>query len=101
MIRHTVVFRLKAPKHSTEERAFLYAAEELAAIPGVENLVFLRQVNPQCPFDYCLSMEFAGMEDYQRYNEHPAHAQFVSIRWIPEVSTYMELDYEALTMKDA
>jgi hypothetical protein len=101
MIRHTVVFRLKAPKHSSEERAFLHAAEELAAIPGVANLVCLRQVNPRCPFDYCLSMEFAGMEDHQRYNEHPAHAQFVSIRWIPEVSTHMELDYEALTIEGA
>ena len=97
----TVRFQLHDRLIRKEERAFLHAAEELAAIPGVENLVFLRQVNPQCPFDYCLSMEFAGMEDYQRYNEHPAHAQFVSIRWIPEVSTYMELDYEALTMKGA
>jgi hypothetical protein len=97
MIRHTVVFRLKAAKHSSEERAFLHAAEELAAIPGVANFVCLRQVNPQSPFDYCFSMEFSGLEDYQRYNGHPAHAQFVSVRWIPEVSTYMELDYEVIS----
>jgi Stress responsive A/B Barrel Domain len=80
---------------------FLRAAGELAAIPGVVNFVCLRQVNPQCPFDYCLSMEFAGLEDYQRYNGHPAHEKFVSGRWIPEVSSYMELDYEAMSIDGA
>jgi Stress responsive A/B Barrel Domain len=96
MIRHTVVFRLKAPKHSSEEREFLRAAGELAAIPGVGNFVCLRQVNPKSPFDYCLSMEFASQEDYQGYNRHPAHTQFVSGRWNPEVTAYMELDYELM-----
>ena len=41
-------------------------------------------------------MEFASQEDYQSYNEHPTHTQFVSGRWIPEVAAYMELDYELM-----
>ena len=94
MIRHTVVFKLKHPQDSIEEREFFRAVGTLAAIPGVRNFARLRQINPGCPYDYCLSMEFDGPQEYQKYNDYPAHVQFVSGRWIPEVASYMELDYE-------
>ncbi len=35
-IRHSVIFKLKHPKGSAEERDFFNAAKKLAAIPGVE-----------------------------------------------------------------
>jgi hypothetical protein len=40
-------------------------------------------------------MEFASMQDYQFYNDHPDHVHFVQTRWIPEVSDFMEIDYES------
>ena len=97
MIRHTVVFRLKHPRDSIKEREFLRAAGTLAAIPGVRNFICLRQINPSSPYDHCLSMEFDGRQEHQKYNDHPAHIQFVSGRWNPEVAAYMELDYEIMT----
>jgi hypothetical protein len=37
-IRHSVIFKLKHPKGSAEERDFFNAAKKLAAIPGWKNL---------------------------------------------------------------
>jgi hypothetical protein len=34
MIRHTVVFKLKHPKDSPEEKVFLDAIKKLSSIPG-------------------------------------------------------------------
>ena len=42
-------------------------------------------------------MEFASTADYNTYNEHPIHVQFVETRWIPEVVDFMEIDYEPYT----
>ena len=42
-------------------------------------------------------MEFASEEDYQTYNEHPLHVQFVETRWIPEVADFIEIDYKPYT----
>jgi hypothetical protein len=95
MIRHTVVFRLKAAG-SVQQRDFLRAARELADIPAVRNFTCVRQVNPKSPFDYCLSMEFTTHAEYESYNRHPAHTRFVNERWVPEVSGFLELDYEEL-----
>jgi len=39
-------------------------------------------------------MEFASAEDYHFYNVHQDHVNFVQNRWIPEVSDFMEIDYE-------
>jgi hypothetical protein len=97
MIRHTVVFKLKHPRDSIEERDFLRAADILTAIPVVRNFLRLRQVNPRSPYDYCLSMEFDSRQDYLDYNEHPVHLEFVGSRWMPEVAAFMELDYEIMT----
>jgi hypothetical protein len=101
MIRHTVVFRLKAQRLSNEEREFFKAAEGLGAIPGVANLSFFNQVNDKSPFDFCLSMEFASNADYQRYNEHPDHKKFVEDRWVVEVESFMELDYQPIVAKSS
>jgi hypothetical protein len=41
-------------------------------------------------------MEFSDAAAYARYNEHPAHTQFVRERWLPEVIEFLELDYSPL-----
>ena len=94
MIRHTVVFKLPHATGSPDERTFLQAAQELAAIPGVMRFECLRQTGKKNDFEFGLSMEFASGQDYEAYNVHPDHVAFVQTRWIPEVSDFLEIDYE-------
>ena len=94
MIRHTVVFKLKHAPDSPAEANFLQAANQLAQISTVKVFECLRQISPKNDCDFGLSMEFDSMADYQIYNEHPDHVAFVQNRWIPEVSAFMEIDYE-------
>jgi hypothetical protein len=96
-IRHTVSFTLRHVAGSPEESSFLGAAHDLASIDGVEAFELLRQVGGKSDFRFGISMEFADQRAYDGYNEHPAHVRFVSERWIPEVSDFLELDYAALS----
>ena len=96
MIRHTVVFKLKHAAGSQAEIDFLKEAMKLAAIPTVKNFECLRQISKKNIYDFGLSMEFSCLKDYQFYNEHPDHIRFVETRWIPEVSDFLEIDYEPL-----
>ena len=92
-IRHTVSFTLPHAEGSEEEADFLAAAAGLAAIPGVEAFEILREVSPKNDYRFGISMEFADGAAYQAYNEHPEHVRFVESRWIPEVSSFLEIDY--------
>ena len=94
-IRHTVAFTLGHPEGSAAERDFLEAAERLAAIPGVESFELLAEVSPKNGYRFGISMEFAGRDAYEGYNEHPDHVRFVQERWLAEVADFLEIDYEA------
>ena len=94
MIRHTVVFKLKHLMGSRAELEFLQAAQKLAAIPTIKNFECLRQISKKNRYEFGLSMEFSSVEDYEFYTDHPDHVHFVQTRWIPEVSDFMEIDYE-------
>lgn len=96
MIRHNVVFKLKFPKGSSEEKEFLKAAAALALIPGVQNFESLRQVSKKNDFDYGLSMEFDSESDYDSYNNHPDHTKFVEENWGKCVEKFLEIDYELI-----
>jgi hypothetical protein len=96
MIRHTVVFKLKHAAGSQAEHDFLQSARRLAEIPTVRKFECLRQVSKKNSYAFGLSMEFAGAEDYQIYNDHPDHVRFVQTRWIPEVVDFLEIDYEPI-----
>ena len=93
MIRHTVAFRLKHPKGSKEEAAFLTAAGKLVAIPGVQKFEVLRQVSPKNEYAFGLSMEFNDGLAYEGYDRHPDHVAFVRDRWVLEVEAFLETDY--------
>ena len=69
-IRHTVAFVLVHAQGSDEEGDFLEAAERLAAIPGVESFELLAEVSPKNGYRFGISMEFAGRDAYEGYNEH-------------------------------
>lgn len=75
-IRHTVVFNLRHPKGSVEEKTFLNAARKLSTIPGVNRFECLREVSPKNNYDYGLSMEFESLNAYQAYQKDPAHDVF-------------------------
>ncbi|MCX7306159.1 MAG: Dabb family protein [Hyphomicrobiales bacterium] len=96
MIRHTVAFRLKHPRGSSEEQSFLDAGKALGDIPGVERFEQLNQVSPKNDFHFGYSMEFADQQAYHDYNVHPVHVAYVRDRWIPEVEDFLEIDYTAL-----
>lgn len=96
MIRHTVVFRLKHPAGSAEEKNFLADAKLLAAIPGVGKFEQLRQVSQKNDYRFGFSMEFADQAAYTGYNNHPDHVAFVRDRWMPEVEAFLEIDYAPL-----
>ena len=93
-IRHTVVFTLAHPEGSPAEAEFLAAAGALSAIPGVESFELLRETSPKNDYRFGISMEFADRAAYEAYNSHPDHVAFVQGRWIPEVSEFLEIDYE-------
>jgi hypothetical protein len=93
-IRHTVVFKLKHPAGSVEEKDFLAAAMVLASIPGVENFESMKQISKKNHFTFGFSMEFANQQMYDQYNSHPDHVAFVQERWMKEVEDFLEIDYE-------
>ena len=96
MIRHTVVFKLKHPAGSSPETAFLQAIRKLSLIPSVKKFECYRQVSKKNIYQFGVSMDFANPHDYQIYNEHPDHVSFVENRWKPEVTDFMEIDYEPI-----
>ena len=97
MIRHTVVFKLKHPAGSQPELDFLRSARKLSEISKVRNFECLRQISEKNGYNFGLSMEFDSSADYENYNSHPQHVEFVQTRWIPEVTDFMEIDYVPYT----
>ncbi len=89
-----MVFTLSHPEGSPAEADFLATAARLSAIPGVEAFEILRETSPKNDYRFGISMEFAGSAEYEAYNGHPDHVSFVQGRWIPEVSAFLEVDYE-------
>jgi len=93
----TVVFTLKHAPHSLEEKRFLHDAKKIMTkIKDVTHFEQLRQVSPKNDYRFGFSMEFADQAAYTRYNEHPDHVAFVRDRWVPEVETFLEIDYVPL-----
>lgn len=97
-IQHTVSFTLVHPAGSAAERDFLDTARSvLTAIPGVRDFAVNRQVSPGSEFAFQFTMTFADADAYRAYDEHPDHRGFVAARWVPEVATFQELDFQALS----
>jgi len=96
MIRHTVVFKLKYPKGSSEEIEFFEAASRLSSISGVINFESLRQLSKKNEFDYCLSMEFETSKAYEEYNQNAYHIKFIQTYWTRYIEFFLELDYELI-----
>ena len=90
-IQHTVTFRLN---DDVDQEWFLAKAGQLAEISGVENFEVLKQVGQKATqFHLALSMWFNSEADYEAYNNHPTHVDFVENVWVPNVADFLELDY--------
>ena len=53
-------------------------------------------MSPKNDFDFGFSMVFADQAAYDSYNVHPDHVRFVRDRWVPEVESFLEIDYVPL-----
>jgi hypothetical protein len=94
-ILHSVIFSLKHEKGSEAERKFLEDGQKtLSAIPTVNNFQVYKQVSAKNDYDHGFAMEFASQADYDAYNDHPLHVQFVNERWQTEVEKFLEIDYK-------
>lgn len=96
MIHHSVIFSLKLVESDPQHKHFWQAARNLAAIPGVQNFQYLKQISSKNSFEYGLSMEFADQQTYDNYSTHPAHETFIQDYWISYVSDFLEIDYNQL-----
>ncbi|MNZ68474.1 Stress responsive A/B Barrel Domain protein [compost metagenome] len=94
-ILHSVIFSLKHERGSEAERQFLEDGKRiLTSIPTVSNFQVYKQVSVKNEYHHGFAMEFASQADYDAYNEHPLHVQFVSERWEKEVEKFLEIDYK-------
>jgi len=93
MIRHSVVFKLKHPAGSQEERNFLDEARKLESIPGVMKFEVMKQISSKNPYTYGISMEFEDQNSYDFYTNHTDHTRFVQELWIPNMEVFLEIDY--------
>ena len=91
-IRHSVAFALRHEPGSAGEASFLEAAADLASIPGVEHFELLRETSAKNDYRFALAMEFADEATYRAYDSHPDHVAFVAQRWVPEVTSFVEID---------
>jgi hypothetical protein len=99
MIEHTVTFCLKHSPSSPEESNFLAAAAALASLPGVTDFTIRRQTSPKNDHTHGISMSFADAAAFNAYDQHPDHLTFVNTRWLPEVASFQESDFEPLIRK--
>jgi len=96
-VRHMVVFKLKHPKGSPEEKKFLDDSESiLGGIPYAAKFMVCREVSPKNEYDFGFSFDFITEEDYQNYNADQRHVNFVQERWMKEVDEFMEVDLKEL-----
>ncbi|WP_053387811.1 Dabb family protein [Leucobacter japonicus] len=95
-LQHTVVFRLVHPAGSTQEQEFLETAHRLlTGIPGVTEFAVNRQVSSKSDLEWQFSMVFVDQAAYEAYNDHAVHQEFVATRWVTEVESHQEYDFES------
>jgi Stress responsive A/B Barrel Domain len=95
-MQHSVIFSMNENIDALRTKEFIIEAKKLSTISGVLNFKAWKQVSKKNNFQYGLSMEFKSEEDFQIYNNHPIHKDFIDQQWIPCVSDFLEIDLESL-----
>ncbi|WP_164545473.1 GNAT family N-acetyltransferase [Paenibacillus albus] len=94
-IQHMVIFDLKHSAGSAEAEQFLKDGQRLlTSIPVVRSFQVFNQVSAKNDYQYGFSMVFDNQADYEAYNAHPVHVDFVEGRWVPEVARFLEIDFK-------
>ncbi|MDD7986539.1 Dabb family protein [Lentisphaera marina] len=95
MITHGVVFTLKTDSPLSREEFFAKALK-LKKIETVSKFKIVRETSPKNKFEFGLFMKFKSPKEYEYYNNHPDHLDFVQNIWIPNVEDFMEIDFEKI-----
>jgi hypothetical protein len=96
-IRHMVVFNTKYGKDDPRTREFIEATvRALGGIPYAREFSQVRQYSAMCPYDYGFVFDFETQEDYDAYNAHPDHQNYLKEQWAVHVKDFMEVDFEDL-----
>ena len=85
MLRHVVLFTWKSDVVDVSVRAF---AEGLADLPQQIPEILAYRFGPDMGLgggsdDFALVADFADVEAYRRYAEHPAHRHLIAERLLP------------------
>jgi Stress responsive A/B Barrel Domain len=65
-------------------------------LPTVRDFERQKQVGFKNNFTHSFSMEFDDQPVYDAYNLHPIHVAYARDRCLPEVTAFMEIDYEKI-----
>ncbi len=95
---HVVLIWLQEPGNPDHRADIIAAAQDLAQIPGVEDLRVGRVVSSdravvEDSYDVGLMLRFRGPEQLRAYLEHPVHLSTVKARFVPLMARYQVLDF--------
>lgn len=96
MLFHAVLFNFKSDVPEEQREAILQAArDKLIPIPGVLHLLAGKSVKSDSPYEYGITMYFAGGDpELQAYRAHPDHEHFRDVTFFPFLENKLGLDYE-------
>jgi heme-degrading monooxygenase HmoA len=94
MIRHIVLWRLKAEAHGRFEEIRAALQAQLGRIPGLERVEVGRNLTAgRRSVDFALVCDFANRAALEEYHRHPAHRETRSVV-DPLVDEHWIADYE-------
>jgi hypothetical protein len=101
MVHHVVLFKLKPglPVDRVEEMMAKTRAQ-LLKIPVVLGVKCGKRIEPDCPYEFFLSVDVESMDKLAIYREDPVHIKFVEEVIKPNTSERAAYDFEMEPGKD-
>ena len=90
MIKHLVLFQLKAQYEESDYDALLEGFRALSVMPFVRNLSFGKDISHRGPFNFALSCDMETEEQLREYAVHPAHVHLIR-DLLPKVEEHREV----------
>ena len=97
MIRHCVMFRWKAgTPPATIDEVESALAKLPAAIPAIASYSFGRDVGVNAGnYEFVVVADFATLDDYLVYRDHPDHKQVIVDLIVPNISERSAVQFDA------
>jgi len=92
-IHHSAYFIFNDSISNEDTALFFTEIKKLAAIPGVIGFKVVNEISPKNKYNFGVTMQFKNQQDYDAYNSHPTHVDFVQNYWLKMVADFMEIDY--------